>query len=150
MTYCLAEYYNILNNKNLKLILNNETNIEIPFELLIVNKTKKYFNLNIEIYEFNIDKHQNILKLGKFLFDLYYIIFDADNRRIGFKKLDNKDKIKLDEKYYYINIFPYKTKSTLDENKIYIIKSLFFMVILICFIGIILLLYGKNNYYNYS
>ena len=64
--------------------------------------------------------------------------------------MDNKDKIKLDEKYYYINIFPYKTKSTLDENKIFIIKSLFFIVILICFIGIILLLYGKNNYYYYS
>ena len=148
--YCLAEYYNILNNKNLKLILNNETNIEIPFELLIVNKTKKYFNLNIEIYEFNIDKHQNILKLGKFLFDLYYIIFDADNRRIGFKKSNDGDEIKLDEKYYYINIFPYKIKSNLDANKISIIKSLFFIVILICFIGIIFLLYGKNNYYYYS
>ena len=148
--FCLTEYYGLINNKNLKLILNNETNLEIPLELLVVNKTKKYFNLNIEIYEFNIDKHQNILKLGKFLFDLYYIIFDADKRRIGFKKLDNKDKIKLDEKYYYINIFPYKTKSTLNENKIFIIKSLFFIVILICFIGIILLLYGKNNYYYYS
>lgn len=147
---CLAQYYYILKKKNLTLNLNNETDIEIPFDLLIINKTKKYFNLNIEISEFNIDKHQNIVKLGKFLFNLYFIIFDAENKRIGFKKLEDMDEIKLNEKYYYKNIFPYKVKSDLDTNKIFIINSLFFVVILICFIGIIFLFYGKNNYYYYS
>ena len=147
--YCLIKYYNIIKNKNLILILNNETKIEIPFELLIINKTKEYFNLNIEIYEFNIDKHQNILKIGKFLFNLYFIIFDADNKRIGFKKLTNNNNIKFDKKYYYKNIFPYKLKNNLDANKIFIIKLLFLIVILICFIGIIFLLFGKNNYYYY-
>ena len=148
--HCLMEYYNIINIKNLNIVLNNETILEIPFELLIINKTEKYFNLNIEIYEFNIDKNQNILKIGKFLFDLYYIIFDADNKRIGFKKLKENDEIKLDKKYYYKNIFPYKDKNDLDINKIFIIKLLFLIVILICFIGIIFLLYGKNNYYYYN
>ena len=147
--YCLIKYYNIIKNKNLILILNNETKIEIPFELLIINKTKEYFNLNIEIYEFNIDKHQNILKIGTFLFNLYFIIFDADNKRIGFKKLTNNNNIKFDKKYYYKNIFPYKLKNNLDANKIFIIKLLFLIVILICFIGIIFLLFGKNNYYYY-
>ena len=145
--YCLMDYYNLIKDKNLKLYLYNDVKIEIPFDLLIMNKTKKYFNLNIEIYEFNIDKNQNILKVGKFLFDLYLVIFDAENKRIGFKKLEEKNEIKLDKKYHYTNIFPYKIKNNLDANKIIIIKSFFFIVILLCFIGIILLLYGKNNYY---
>ena len=147
--YCLMDYYNLIKDKNLKLYLYNDVKIEIPFDLLIMNKTKKYFNLNIEIYEFNIDKNQNILKVGKFLFDLYFVIFDAENKRIGFKKLEEKNEIKLERKYHYTNIFPYKIKNNLDTNKIIIIKSLFFIVILLCFIGIILLLYGKNNYYYY-
>ena len=147
---CLIKYFDIINKKNLNLIINNETIIEIPLDLLIINKTSEYFNLNIEISEFNIDKHQNILKIGKFLFDLYSIIFDTDNKRIGFKKLKDNDEIKLDKKYYYKNIFPYKAKNTLDINKIFIIKLLFLIVILLCFIGIIFLLYGKNNYYYYN
>ena len=145
--YCLNEYYNIINKKNLNLILNNETNIEIPFEILIINKTEKYFYLNLEISEFNIDKHQNILKIGKSLFDLYSVIFDAEKRRIGFLKIDKE--LILDNKYYYTNIFPYKIKNNLDANKIEIIKLLFFIVILICFLDIIFLLLGKNNYYYY-
>ena len=145
--YCLNEYYNIINKKKLNLILNNETNIEIPFEILIINKTEKYFYLNLEISEFNIDKHQNILKIGKSLFDLYSVIFDAEKRRIGFLKIDKE--LILDNKYYYTNIFPYKIKNYLDANKIEIIKLLFFIVILICFLGIIFLLLGKNNYYYY-
>ena len=129
--YCLTEYYNIIIKKNLNLILNNETNIEIN--------------------EFNIDKHQNILKIGKALFDFYSVIFDGENRRIGFLKIKNNDKdLILDKKYYYTNIFPYKIKSELDANKIIIIKLLFFIVILISFIGIIFLLFGKNNYYHYE
>ena len=146
---CLMDYYNVIKDKNLKLYLYNDVKIEIPFDLLIINKTKNYFNLNIEIYEFNIDKNQNILKVGKFLFDLYLVIFDAEKKRIGFKKLEEKNEIRLDRKYHYTNIFPYKIKNNLDAIKIIIIKSLFFIVILLCFIGIILLLYGKNNYYYY-
>ena len=146
--YCLNEYYNIINKKNLNLILNKETNIEIPFEILIINKSEKYFCLNIEINEFNIDKHQNIFKVGKTLFDLYSVIFDANNRRIGFLKINKNDKdLILDNKYYYTNIFPYKIKNNLDANKIEIIQLLSFIVILICFLGIIFLLLGKNNYY---
>jgi hypothetical protein len=141
------EIYDIMINENLKLYLNNETIIEIPFEILIINKTNNYFNLNIEIYEFNIDKHQNILKIGKVLFNLYNMIFDADNKRIGFQSLKNNDNLILDKKYYYKNVFPYKDKNNLNANKILIINLLFFIVILICFIGIIFLLYGKNNYY---
>ena len=145
--YCLMEIYDIMINENLKLYLNNETIIEIPFEILIINKTNNYFNLNIEIYEFNIDKHQNILKIGKVLFNLYNMIFDADNKRIGFQSLKDNDNLILDKKYYYKNVFPYKDKNNLNANKILIINLLFFIVILICFIGIIFLLYGKNNYY---
>ena len=141
------EIYDIMINENLKLYLNNETIIEIPFEILIINKTNNYFNLNIEIYEFNIDKHQNILKIGKVLFNLYNMIFDADNKRIGFQSLKDSDNLILDKKYYYKNVFPYKDKNNLNANKILIINLLFFIVILICFIGIIFLLYGKNNYY---
>ena len=82
------------------------------------------------------------------MFDLYSVIFDADNRRIGFLKINKNDKdLILDNKYYYTNIFPYKIKNNLDANKIEIIKLLSFIVILICFIGIIFLLLGKNNYY---
>ena len=73
-------YYNLIKDKNLKLYLYNDVKIEIPFDLLIINKTEKYINLNIEIYEFNIDKNQNILKVGKFLFDLYLVIFDAEKK----------------------------------------------------------------------
>ena len=92
-------YYNLIKDKNLELYLYNDVKIEIPFDLLIINKTEKYINLNIEIYEFNIDKNQNILKVGKFLFDLYLVIFDAEKKRIGFKKLEDKNEIKLDRKY---------------------------------------------------
>ena len=145
--HCLNKFYNLISEKGVKLKLNNETTIEIPFEILIINKTEKYFNLNIEISEFNIDKHQNILKIGEKLFKLYFVIFDAENRRIGFKKLRNNDELNLDEKYYYTYILPYKTRNNLTQNKITIINLLFFIVILICFIGIIFLLYGKNNYY---
>ena len=145
--HCLNKFYNLISEKNIKLKLNNEATIEIPFEILIINKTEKYFNLNIEISEFNIDKHQNILKIGEKLFKLYFVIFDAENRRIGFKKLRNNDELNLDEKYYYTYILPYKTRNNLTQNKITIINLLFFIVILICFIGIIFLLYGKNNYY---
>ena len=145
--FCLNEFYNFISGKNFKFKLDNETIIEIPFEILIINKTEKYFNLNIEINEFNIDKHQNILKLGKKLFELYFVIFDEENRRIGFKKLKNIDELYLDEKYYYTNIFPYKVKNNLTQDKITIINLLFFIVILICFIGIIILLFGKNNFY---
>ena len=147
--FCLNEFYNFISGKNIKFKLDNETIIEIPFEILIINKTEKYFNLNIEINEFNIDKHQNILKIGKKLFELYFVIFDEENRRIGFKKLKNIDELYLDEKYYYTNIFPYKVKNNLTQDKITIINLLFFIVILICFIGIIILLFGKNNYYYY-
>ena len=148
--YCLMEYYGKIKDKSLIFRLNDEVEIEIPFDILIINKTKKYFNLNIELNEYNIDKNQNILKVGKFLFDLYLIIFDAENKRIGFKKLENiSKKINFDKKYHYTNIFPYKEKNNLDTNRKNIIKSLFFIVILLCFIGIILLLYGKNNYFYY-
>ena len=144
------EYYGKIKDKSLIFRLNDEVEIEIPLDILIINKTKKYFNLNIELNEYNIDKNQNILKVGKFLFDLYLIIFDAENKRIGFKKLENiSKKINFDKKYHYTNIFPYKEKNNLDTNRINIIKSLFFIVILLCFIGIILLLYGKNNYFYY-
>ena len=145
--YCFIEYYNIIKEKNIKLKLDKETVIEIPFDILIINKTEKYFNLNIDINEFNIDKHQNILKIGKCLFEFYFVIFDKDNRRIGFKKLKNNDELNLDKKYYYTNIFPYKNKNNLSSDKIVIINLLFFIVILVCFIGIIILLFGKNNYY---
>ena len=145
--YCFIEYYNIIKEKNIKLKLDKETVIEIPFDILIINKTEKYFNLNIDISEFNIDKHQNILKIGKCLFEFYFVIFDKDNRRIGFKKLKNNDELNLDKKYYYTNIFPYKNKNNLSSDKIVIINLLFFIVILVCFIGIIILLFGKNNYY---
>ena len=148
--YCLIQYYERIKNMNLKLNLNEKANIEIPFDLLVVNKTNNCFNLNIEISEFNIDKHQHILKLGKDLFKLYLVIFDAENRRIGFQKLNELKKINLETKYYYTNFFPYKIKSTLDTNKIKLINSLFFIVILSCFIGIIVLLYGKNNFYYYN
>ena len=147
--YCFIEYYNIIKEKNIKLKLDKETVIEIPFDILIINKTEKYFNLNIDINEFNIDKHQNILKIGKCLFEFYFVIFDKDNRRIGFKKLKNNDELNLDKKYYYTNIFPYKNKNNLSSDKIVIINLLFFIVILVCFIGIIILLFGKNNYYYY-
>jgi hypothetical protein len=75
------------------------------------------------------------------------MIFDADNKRIGFQSLKNNDNLILDNKYYYKNVFPYKDKNNLNANKILIINLLFFIVILICFIGIIFLLYGKSNYY---
>jgi hypothetical protein len=75
------------------------------------------------------------------------MIFDADNKRIGFQSLKDSDNLILDKKYYYKNVFPYKDKNNLNANKILIINLLFFIVILICFIGIIFLLYGKNNYY---
>ena len=147
--YCLNEYFNLISEKNIKLKSENETIIEIPFEILIINKTEKYFNLNIEISEFNIDKHQNILKFGKKLFELYLVVFDKENRRIGFKKFRINDEINLDKKYHYTNIFPYKNKNNLNSDKITIINLLCFILILLCFIGIIVLLFGKNNYYNY-
>ena len=76
------EYYGKIKDKSLIFRLNDEVEIEIPFDILIINKTTKYFNLNIELNEYNIDKNQNILKVGKFLFDLYLIIFDAENTNI--------------------------------------------------------------------
>ena len=147
--YCLNEYYNLISDKNIKIKSDNETIIEIPFEILIINKTEKYFNLNIEISEFNIDKHQNILKCGKKLFELYFVVFDKEKRRIGFKKLRINDELNLDIKYHYTNIFPYKNKNNLNQDKITIINLLCFILILLCFIGIIVLLFGKNNYYYY-
>jgi nitric oxide reductase large subunit len=77
------------------------------------------------------------------------VVFDKENRRIGFKKFRINDEINLDKKYHYTNIFPYKNKNNLNSDKITIINLLCFILILLCFIGIIVLLFGKNNYYNY-
>lgn len=87
--FCINDYYNEIYNMNLKIILENETYIKIPFNLIINNKTEKYFYLSIEINDFNIDKNQNIIKIGNEIFKSYFVTFDADYKRIGLKELDN-------------------------------------------------------------
>ena len=142
--YCMNDYYNEIFNMNLKIILENETYIEIPFNLIIKNKTEKYFYLSIEVNDYNIDKNQNIIKIGNKIYKYYFVIFDADNRRIGLKKLENiKLSFLFDENYYYSNIFQ---DNKLDNHKLYLLKILFIIVILSSVFGIILLFYSKNNF----
>lgn len=141
--FCLNEYYNRIYDMNFKIILNNKTNIELPFNLILKNKREKYFYLGIEIYEFNIDKNQNIIRIGKKIFDHYYVVFDQVNKRIGLQKLENIN-INLNEKYNYKNLFPHN-KNSLNEYKLFLIKLLLSIIIYICFIGIIILFYAKNN-----
>ena len=142
--YCMNDYYNEIFNMNLKLILENETYIEIPFNLNIKNKTEKYFYLNIDINDFNIDKNQNIIKIGNEIFKYYFITFDAENKRIGLKKLENiKLSFLLDNKNYYSNIFK---KNKLDNHNLCLLKILFIIVILSSVFGIFLLFYSKNNF----
>ncbi len=125
----------------LKIFLNNNTFIELPFDLMIKNRTFEYFYLNIEINEFNIDKNQNILKIGKNLFNYYYVLFDKENKRIGFQKLENF-KLFLEEKYHYINIY---SKNNSNENKFYLLRLLFSIVIFISSLDIILLIYIQRK-----
>ena len=139
--YCMNDYYNDLQNMNLKIILENETYIEIPFNLK--NKTEKYFYLNIEVNDFNIDKNQNIIKIGNEIFKSYFVTFDAENKRIGLKKLENiKLSFLFGKKNYYTNIFQ---KNKLDNYKLFLLKILFIIIILSSVFGIILLFYSKNN-----
>jgi hypothetical protein len=102
--FCMNDYYNDILNMNLKIILENETYIEIPFNLK--NKTEKYFYLNIEVNDFNIDKNQNIIKIGNEIFKSYFVTFDVENKRIGFKKFENMkiSFLLLDDKNYYSKI----------------------------------------------
>jgi len=141
--YCNNDYYDEIYNMNLKIILNNKTYIELPFYLIIKNKTEKYFYLNIEINEFNIDKNQNIIKIGKDLFKIYYVLFDQSNKSIGLQKLENF-KIFLDEKYNYKNLFLQQNYIGLDEYKISLINTLFIIIVSISTIGIIILVYAKK------
>lgn len=144
--FCLNEYYNQIYNMNFKILLNNKTIIELPFNLIMKNKREKFFYLDIEINQFNIDKNQNIIKIGKKIFEYYYVVFDQLNKRIGLQKLENIN-IYLDEKYNYKNIFPH-IQIGLNEYKIFLIKFLLSIIIFICFIGIIILFYAKNNMIN--
>ena len=137
--FCLYEYYDKIYDLNLKIILNDITWIELPFNLLIKNFDKKYFLLNIEINEFNIDKSQHIIKIGKKIFDYYYIVFDQDKKRIGLQKLENI-KINLDNKYSYKNIFIQK-----NLYNIFLIKLLCTIILSICSIGIIFLFIAMTN-----
>ena len=142
--YCMNDYYNEIFNMNLKLILENETYIEIPFNLIIKNKSERYFYLNIDVNDFNIDKNQNIIKIGNEIFKYYFITFDAENKRIGLKKLENiKLSFLLDNKNYYSNIFQ---KNKLDNHRLCLLKILFIIVILSSVFGILLLFYSKNNF----
>ena len=138
---CNSSYYDKISNMYLKIFLNNKSFIELPFDLMIKSKTYEYFYLNIEINEFNIDKNQNIIKIGKNIFDYYYVLFDKENKRIGFQKLD-KIKLSLDEKYHYINI---NSKNNLNDNKFYLLRLLFSIVILISSLDIILLIYIQKR-----
>ena len=140
--FCMNDYYNDILNMNLKIILENETYIEIPFNLK--NKTEKCFYLNIEVNDFNIDKNQNIIKIGNEIFKSYFVTFDVENKRIGLKKYENmKLYFLLDEKNYYSNIFQ---KNKLNNHKLCLLKILFIIVILSSVFGIILLFYSKNNF----
>jgi len=139
--YCNSDYYDKIYNMYFKIFLNNNTFIELPFDLMIKNRTFEYFYLNIEINEFNIDKNQNILKIGKNLFNYYYVLFDKENKRIGFQKLENF-KLFLEEKYHYINIY---SKNNSNENKFYLLRLLFSIVIFISSLDIILLIYIQRK-----
>ena len=140
--YCDIKYYDKIYEMNFQILLNNETNIEFPFYFIIKNKTEKYFYLSININEFNVDKNQNIVKIGKKIFELYFVIFDQSNKRIGLQNLENI-KISLDEKYNYVNL--YHKKSNLDKHKVNLLNLLFFSNNFICFVGIFILFYAKNN-----
>ena len=141
--FCLYEYYDKIYDLNLKIILNDMTSIEMPFYLFIKNWNEKYFCLGIGIDEFNVDKNQNILKIGKKIFDYYYVIFDQHKKRIGLQKLENFT-LNLDEKYNYKNIFNLSNYK-LNKYTIYLIKVLLFVNFAICIIGIIIVFLGTTN-----
>ena len=141
--FCLYEYYDKINELNLKIILNDMISIELPFYLFIKNWNEKYFCLVIDIDEFNVDKNQNIIKIGKKIFDYYYVVFDQHKKRIGLQKLENFS-LNLDEKYNYKNIFKLSNYK-LDKYTIYLIKVLLFVNIAICIIGFITVFLGTAN-----
>ena len=142
--YCMNDYYNEIFNMNLKIRLENEIYIEIPFNLNIKNKTEKYFYLNIDVNDFNIDKNQNIIKIGNEIFKSYFVTFDAENKRIGLKKLENiKLSFLFGKNNYYTNIFQ---KNKLDNYKLFLLKILFIIIIISSVFGILLLFYSKNNF----
>jgi hypothetical protein len=142
LIYCNSDYYDIIYNMHLKILLNNETDIELPLDLMIKNKTNENFYLSIEINEFNIDKNQNIIKIGKDLFNSYYIIFDETNKRIGIQK-NEKIQLFIDEKYHYSNIIS-KFNINNKNNNLFLLRILLFVVIIISFLGAILLIYIKK------
>ena len=142
LIYCNIECYDIISDMNLKIIVNKEIFIELPLSLIIKNKKNEYFYLSIEINEFNIDKNINIIKIGKDLFNYYYVVFDKTNKKIGVQKYENIE-LFIDEKYYYLNII---SKSNLNDknNNLYLIRLLFSVVIILSFFGSILLIYMKR------
>ena len=143
--FCLNDYFDKIYNMNLKIFLNNETYIQLPFSIIVKNKYEKFFKLGIEIYEFNYDKNINIIKIGKKIFEYYYVSFDKINKKIGLQKLENIS-LFLDEKKNYKNLFIPKNKNyKLDKDKVFLIKVFFCIIIFISSFGILIIFYAKNN-----